>query len=110
MAAVDRIDVEQPVGSDQDRGHEQHRQRLAAANRLANLAPGPGDRDEQDQHQQRPDDAVRDDVDRGDRLKPFEIDRHDAPQPVGGEAVEQAGPGAAVGGLVGKRCVHWPFA
>ena len=84
---------------------------MASVLRLRTAAPtwsqAPASVDEQRQRDQRPDDPMRDDVDRRHRLQPFEVDRHDAPQPIGGEAVEKAGAGAlAVAVSVGEGSVH----
>ena len=97
-AAVDRIDVDQPVDRDQYRRRRQRQPQLRAGQRRAHRTSLAGGEHHQHQHDHRPGDPVGDDIDRPDVGQQLEIDRQNPPRRISGEAQHQPFAVAAIGG------------
>ena len=90
VPAVDRIDVQHPVDADQRCGSKEQHHRPAFARRLSHFRPAAGDREQECEHRDRPQHTLSDDIDRRDCLQQLEVDREDAPQTIGCDAVGEA--------------------
>ena len=77
---------------------------------VADLLPAAGDGKQQEKEQQRPDDPVGDDVERRDAGELLEVDRQHAPNAVGEQAEDEAGPGRVCGARRVGSAVHRPRA
>ena len=82
-----------------DRSPSVRRLRSAVTKR----APGPRRGEQDEAEQQRPDDAVRDDLDRTGRLQQREVQREHAPQDVGADARRETEPVQRARGPGGRR-------
>ena len=102
MAAVHRIDVEQPVAADQQRREEEDGHRAQLHDRLPDLRPATGERDEDCEERQRPQHPVGDDIERSDGCDGLEVERQDAPQGISAKAEKETVAGRS--GVVHPPC------
>ncbi len=78
-SGIDRPDIRQPVDAEQDRRSQVDQQHPPAERRGPKSLPLAGDKQDQRQQNEGPDDAVRDQLDGRDGLQPLPIDREDTP-------------------------------
>ena len=80
VAVVDGPDVEQPVARDQDAGDRQAGHLAVVGQHRSQPAPRPPPGEHKEDDDERPQDAVQQDLDRTDGLEAVEHQREQAPQ------------------------------
>ena len=92
----------EPVDGEQHGREREQRERPPVPQRRDERAPRPRHGEQEDAEQQRPHDAVGDDLDRPGRLQQREVQGEHAPQDVGADAGRQAGSVQRCGGRAGR--------
>jgi hypothetical protein len=107
VAAVHGVDVGAPVDRDDRRGDREEREPAWAHVLHPPPVPAGGEDDADDD--ERPDDAVREDLDRTGRLQQRPVQREQTPQDIGPDSVQDPTPHIRHGRqrTVMSQCHHW---